>query len=352
MGPGLTLPGNNSLWNNTVAHQAATTQPSPVLANHGASDAWVPTPVPANNTPVVNNTTPTTPNTINQAPTYAQQQAAYAAQQAAAKAAQEAKVRGYLNDQVTGAQAYETQAGNTAGSTYNDQGRTLANTLNQVQTGINQKRVGIATSQINSIRNLVDTIKQGLQGEAVNLGNSNALDSSAANAVARIFSQYGNTQRNVINNDAAVQQNDQDTAQQQFNLQKDTGLVGLDNYKKTILDQIANDTISKLTAIDGMGQLQGVTGAVDVQGVKDAVLKNAQDKISQADQYVQGLVGGINPIAQGDIATKAYDLANRGVAGSGGITYQPINLNPAANLGGAPTAQLPLYMKPVTKQTS
>lgn len=265
---------------------------------------------------------------------------------AATQAAAQDKMRNYINDQVTGTTAGEMQSGNVAGSTYDSQGRDLAAQLTQGQTGINQARQGIAISQINSIKGLVDSIKSGLRGSAVNLGNSNALDSSAADAVGRIFSQYGNTQRNVINNDAAVKNSDQDVAQTNLGLQKDMGLRGLNVYKNTTLDQIANDTMQKLAALEGMGQLQGINGAVDINGIKQQVVNNAQQKIADADSYIQQLIGGINPTGADDIAKNAYALSNAGAAGSGNVGFTPLALNPASALGGAPTAQLPLYLKP------
>jgi nitrogen regulatory protein PII len=325
--------GSSMTGRTPTAGTPYTPPPAPAAAPSGAttnSGGNVPPPSNYTNTTTTNNTPAYNP----------------AAVAAAALAAAQAKVRGYINDQVAGATATDMNSGETAGSGYQTQGAQLANTINQGQTAINQKRIGIATSQINSIKGLVDNIKQGLRGSAVNLGNSNALDSSAADAVGRIFSQYGNTQRNVINNDAATQQNDQDVAQTQLGFQKDTGMQGLEQYKRDQLDKIATQAIQQLTAIDGMGQLQGIGSTVDIQGIKNQVLQNAQQKIADADKYVQGLLGGINPIGQDDIATKAYALSNAGATGSGGIGFTPLDTNPAAPLGGAPNAQLPLYLKP------
>lgn len=268
---------------------------------------------------------------------------------AVAKAAQDAKNLGYINDQVSGAQAGEMNSGSVAGSTYNTQGLNLADQLRQGQTGINQARQGIAMSQINSIKSLVDTIKQGLSGSAVTLGNSNALDSSAANAVGRIYTNYGNEQRNVINNDAAVKGQEQDVAQTNLGTQKDEGIRNLSTYRDTVLDQISNDTQQKLASIDGIAQLQGLSGKVDINGIKQQVIQNAQDKIAAADSYIQSLIGGITPTSADDTAKNAYALANSGVQSSGpGLTYQQSDINPTQQLGGAPTTQLPLYLKPKT----
>lgn len=266
---------------------------------------------------------------------------------AAAKAAADAKNLGYINDQVSGAEAGGMNSGSVAGSTYNTQGLNLVDQLRQGQTGINQSRQGIAMDQINSVKSLVDTIKQGLHGSAVSLGNSNALDSSAADAVSRIYANYGNEQRNVINNDAAVKNQSQDVAQTNLGIQKDEGVRNLSTYRDTVLDQIANDTQQKLSAIDGIAQLEGLSGKVDINGIKQQVIQNAQQKIADADTYIQNQLGGINPTSADDIAKNAYALANAGVKSSGGgIAYQQSDLNPTQNLGGAPTTQLPLYLKP------
>lgn len=268
---------------------------------------------------------------------------------AAAKAAADAKNLAYINDQVTGAQAGEMNSGSVAGSTYNTQGLNLVDQLRQGQTGINQARKSIGMDQINSIKSLADEIKQGLQGGAVTLANSNALDSSAANAVDRIYANYGNTQRNVINNEAAVKNDQQDTAQSNLDLQRNEGVRNLQTYRDTVLDQIGNDTTQKLAAIDGIASLQGLQGKVDVNGIKNAVIANAQQKIADADAYIQSQLKGVAPMTPDEIATQAYELANKGVQSSGsGLTYQTLPTNPTQNLGGAPNSQLPLYLKPKT----
>lgn len=269
---------------------------------------------------------------------------------AAAKAAQDAKTRAYINDQVNGTQAGLMQSGSAAGSDFDAQGRNLVGQLQTGQNSINEARKGIAVGQINSIKALVDSIHSGLRSGAVNLAGTNALDSSAAGAVGRIMTQYGTTQRNAINNDAAVKNDAQDVQQNQLGLQRDMGIHGLQSYKDNIISQITNDAQQKLSAIDGIAQLQGVGGAVDINGIKNAVVANAQQKLADADAYIQSQLGSINPTDRNALAQQAYELSNRGVAGSGGIGFDALAQDPAgiAQNGGAPIAQLPLYLKPKT----
>lgn len=318
------------------------TTPSPVQATSGTYYSGNSAPQQVSVAPVVNNT----PNNVQQTgPTQAQ----IAAQQAAAaKAAQDAKIRAYAQDQATGAQAGLMQSGSSGANDYTSQGINLAGQLQTGQNAINQARLNIGTSQINSIKGLVDAIKNGLQGARVGLGNSNAEDSSAADAISRIYSQYGNTQRNVINNDAAVKNADQDAQQSQLDLQREMGVHSLSSYKDNLISQITNQAQQQLSAIDGIASLQGVSGAIDINAIKNAVVQNAQQKLADADSYIQGRLGAVNPMAADQVAKQAYDLSNRGVAGSGGINFAPIQQtpDPSQTLGGATNFNLPLYTKP------
>lgn len=267
---------------------------------------------------------------------------------AAAKAAADAKVRAYAQDQASGAQAGLMQSGSSGANDFTSQGINLAGQLQTGQNAINQARLNIGVSQINSIKGLVDAIKSGLQSSRVGLGNTNAEDSSAADAISRIYSQYGNTQRNVINNDAAVKNADQDTQQSQLDLQREMGVHSLSSFKDNLINQISNQAQQQLSAIDGIAQLQGVSGAIDINAIKQAVVNNAQQKLADADAYIQSRLGAVTPTGADDIAHQAYDLSNRGVQGSGGTNFVPIQqgTDPSQTMGGATNFQLPLYTKP------
>jgi hypothetical protein len=274
---------------------------------------------------------------------------AAAAAASAAKAAHDAGIQNYIDDGTQRAQNDAASATGTATTNYNNQALNLLDTSRQGQNTINAARTGIAQNQIQSVKSLVNNIRQGLQSGAVRLGNSNALDSSAAGAVARIESQYGNDQTNVINNEAANKNNEQDIAQGNLGIQEAEGKRTLDSFKSTSIEQIGRDLQNQLLNIDQYAGLQGMTGHVDIAGLKSRAVADAQGKLAGVDQYLQNGMSGINPLGADAVAQKAYQLNNAGVVPSGpGLSYQlqqPANA-PAQQLGGAQLTQLPLYLKP------
>ncbi len=330
------LPGSTT---STTGGIIPTTSYSTVYPSAPATSA------PAASPPTVTATTPTPGPTTDTSGTGGTGGTATTTAQAAAQA----KLAAYIKDQTDAAVAGQMQSGVTAGGNYNNQGNSLVEQLQQGQSGIDSARKSIAVNQINSINQLADQIRQGLAGSRVTLANSNALDSSAADAVARIYSNYGDTQRNVINNGAAIKNDEQDTAQSNLGLQRALGENNLDTYKNTTIDQIANQTQQALSSLDSLGQMQGLTGAVDINGLKQQIVKNAQDKIAAADAYVQAKLAGVQALTPDQVAQRAATLVNAGTTSSnGGLTYQ--QLTPATatnpNAGAAVPASMPLYLKP------
>lgn len=262
------------------------------------------------------------------------------------QAAAQAKLTAYLQDQAKSVLSGNLKSADVFGNTYNNQGNSLIEQIQQGQSGIDQARKGIAVNQINSINQLADTIREGLKGQQVSLANSNALDSSARDAVARIFAQYGNTQRNVINNGAAVQNDAQDTAQSNLELQRALGLNNLHSTRDSTIDGIVQTIASQLATLDGTGQLQGITGAFDSNALKQQVADHANSLAAADDQRINDQLGGIHALTGTDLAQKAAALVNAGTVSSGaGLPFQQLMAPTPTN--GAPTAaSIPLYLKP------
>ena len=268
-----------------------------------------------------------------------------AAQTAAAlKVTQDAQFQDYLNHQSQSVQDSGTGSADAFGSSYRGSADALINSINGSQSGINEARKGIATGQINSIRGLIDNIQQGLQGGRVSLGNTNALDSSAAQAIGRIMSQYGITQRNSINNDAAVKNDAQDVAQTNLGLTRETGLSTLHGQRDAGLGTINTQLDQGLQGLQSTAALRGITPSFDSAGIKSTVSGHAQGLTNAIDQYITAKLGGINALTPDEVAQKAYGLSNAGVAGTASAGFTPLTAigDPSQMNGGASTSQLPI----------
>ncbi len=233
-------------------------------------------------------------------------------------------------------------------------GDTLDTSTVQGQNAIDQARKGIGLTQINSIKALMNTIRQGLQGTGVSLGNTNALDSSAAGAAARAYSRYGNVQTNSINNTASVGNEAQDSAQSSLNTatsngldyiakQRDAAIAGIQAQASTALQSLATT----------VAYLGGDASQIDVKGIQAQIIQNAQDQLAQVDQHIQSMIGAVHAATPDQTAQAAEAAQNAGVVPSGSTPYQiasPV-ATPTVASQGAPTTLIPLALKPKTSTT-
>lgn len=239
---------------------------------------------------------------------------------------------------------------NLAGS-LGEQGQNLSNEIQTGQNNINLARTQIGTTQINTIKQLMSTIKDGLQGTGVQLGNSNALDSSAADAAARAYANYGNVGTNAANNTAATGQEGQDVAQNNLDLTSSTGLASIKAARDSAIGQIQANAASALDSLaTSITYLGGDPNSVQVQKMQAQIVANAQNELDQVDQNIQGLIsGGVQPLNPNQVQGAAETASNAGVTPSSGNQYTTTNLpansaiaTPQTTLGGAQTSLIPL----------
>lgn len=267
-----------------------------------------------------------------------------------AQDAQNAKIAAYLQSGQDSQLQSGLQEGSSAGSNYQGQAGQLYSTVAQGENTINEARKNIGINQINSIKDLMSTIRNGLAGTGVQLGNTNALDSSAAGAAARAYANYGNVETNKINNSAETGNADQDTQQQNLDIVKTTGLTGLKAFRDNAVSTITTDAQRGLDSLAStIAMLGGDASKIDVAGIRQQILDNAQAKLAQVDQYIQGNINPTAGMAKEDVAKNAYAGANAGVIPSGpGLGFQLADPNaaPTQTLGGADTSLIPLALKP------
>lgn len=215
------------------------------------------------------------------------------------------------------------------------------------QQGIDQGRENNALNRIRSLSDLRDSVRQGVQSGSVQLSNNNALDSSAAEALAKGYGRFGTQQQGDIMNEYALANRDIDTQQSNLNLERDQGLRDLENYKLSQANQIGNSVYDRLAAISEAALGQGVDGAIgDVNSYKQQIINEALGAIQALDQQLRGGVGGIQALGQDQIEANAYKLANAGgqALPDNGFSYETApGVGPIQN--GAPIAQFPMVRR-------
>lgn len=300
--------------------------------------------------PITSSPTPSTSTTTPTAPAPPPSPGQTPAQQAAAATAAAQK-----QAQINAAINYGTSNAIAAGSAgTSEQAANLKSTGDQYQAAqeagqndINLARTQIGTTQINSIKQLQETIKNGLQGVGVQLGNSNALGSSAADAAARAYATYGNVQTNAANNTAATGNLAQDTAQNNLDITTKADLDQLNNARDAAIANIQGNAISALNNLGTLVSvyLQGDPSQINAPAIQQQIVSNAQGELSQVDQNYQSLIGGINPMSTQQIATGAEAASNAGVVPASGAPYNPVTAPSTSGAisqpyGGAPAPSL------------
>lgn len=297
-----------------------TTNPAYPAASASSSSQSASTPTP---TP----TPPPTPPPPSDPPT---DPAAAAA--AAAAAATQDKINQLI---VTGTNA--AQAGGVGGTAAGNQQLTdLGTNANVAITGqqnaIDEARKEIGVTQINSVKQLQNTIKDGLQGTGVELGDSNALSSSAAQAAARAYANYGNVGTNTANNTAAVANEGQDVQQSDLEVIKAADKTQLDSARDAAVQSITAQAAQALDALQTqITYLGGDPNSVNVQQIKQGIVQSAQDDLAQIDSNYQNMINGSAPATSDQTAQAAEAASNAGVVPSSGTPYSTTNItqNPA-----------------------
>lgn len=259
---------------------------------------------------------------------------------AAAAAAKQAQITSAINYGTSNAIA-AGQAGTTgAGATIGEQGDQDLTAIQQGQNAIDLARTQAGATQISSIRQLQNTIKNGLQGTGVQLGNSGALSSSAADAAARAYAQYGDVQTNAANNTAASSNIAQDTQQTNLN---DLTANDTDALNKARDDAVATIQGNAIAALNNLGTLVSVylggdASQINAPAIQAQIVQQAQDDLNQVDTNYTGLLQGVHPLQTGDVATAAETMANAGTnpASSSPYSATPLTGASSALSGGAP----------------
>lgn len=233
---------------------------------------------------------------------------------AAAAAAKNAQITSAINYGTSNAIAAGQAGTSGAGASIGEQGDQDLTAVEQGQNAIDLARTQAGATQISTIRQLQNTIKNGLQGTGVQLGNSGALSSSASDAAARAYAQYGDVETNAANNGAAEANIAQDTQQNNLNDLTENDMDSLNKARDDAVSTIQGNAISALNNLGTLVSvyLGGDASQINAPAIQAQIVQQAQDDLDQVDQNYTGLLKGVHPLQTGDVATAAETMANAG----------------------------------------
>lgn len=264
-----------------------------------------------------------------------------------AQAAQRADVERGVRTSQTGYRDAATQQATDVRNKYqNDTQKWLA-TLQNTQDDINS---GLANNALNlrrSMGNIASGIRQGIKSGGVQLANMNAVDSGAAEAMARAYATMGNQQAGDANNEAALAANEFGTQQVKLNRDRDEGVAGFDREREAELSRIRGDLHNKLAALDAEAAGKGINGVVDMN-IVNAVVNQAVAQLAAVDNIRKQRLGGISAFDAARANQEAARMDEMGMEGSSpfsagteGIAFGQGGESPM----GAATSQLPQYAR-------
>lgn len=264
-----------------------------------------------------------------------------------AQAAQRADIERGVRTSQTGYRDAATQQATDVRNKYqNDTQKWLA-TLQNTQDEINS---GLANNALNlrrSMGNIASGIRQGIKSGGVQLANMNAVDSGAAEAMARAYATMGNQQAGDANNEAALAANEFGTQQVKLNRDRDEGVAGFDREREAELSRIRGDLHNKLAALDAEAAGKGVNGVVDMN-IVNAVVNQAVAQLAAVDNIRKQRLGGISAFDAARANQEAARMDKMGMegtspfsAGTEGIAFGQGGESPM----GAATSQLPQYAR-------
>lgn len=220
-------------------------------------------------------------------------------------------------------------------------------TIQNGQDDINSGKANTALNLRRSMANIAGGIRQGIKSGGVQLANMNAVDSGAADALARAYATMGNQQAGDANNEAALKFNELDVTQTKLNRDRDEGVAGFDRERDAEVSRIRGDLRNKLAILDAQAAAEGADGVVDMD-IVDQVINNAVAQLSAVDRMRNQRLAGLKALGMNEVNQRAAEMDAAGIEGTSpfatgteGISFGVAGESPL----GASTSQLPQYAR-------
>jgi len=230
-----------------------------------------------------------------------------------------------------------TAAGNRLA--YNNDSQDFVTGQRTGQNTINSGRVNNALNLRRSMSAIASGVRQGMRSGAVNLANMNAMDSGAAEAMARALARQGNQQAGTVNNEAQIAENTFQTDQNNLGIQRQQGLGRLKSWRDTKVNEISTKLWQNLSELDAQAQGQGVGGAVDM-GIRDRVVGDASRQLDEVDAVTQQELAKIGGLDYNGVQAQVSQMEQAGQEVANPFTYEggglQVGNGGTTNTGGAP----------------
>ena len=218
----------------------------------------------------------------------------------------------------------------------------LIDSLKSGQLSIDRKGIQNELSRKQASQGILGMVGRGIQSGGVQLANRNAGDSSGKEAIARAYSQLGQSEMAGVNNQ--FNQNEYLRTQDQlnFNEQQAGGLRNLEFDKQKVINNVVAHAQSKFAELDAAMVNAGIPDRIAIEQEKERVRQEILGVLNGFDAELSQGRESAKPVTPEFIRSEANRLATTGAAAD-----NPFNFStnvPAQFQGTGPFASsLPIF---------
>lgn len=193
--------------------------------------------------------------------------------------------------------------------------------LTKGQRAIDNSSIQNELARMSGRAGVLDMIGTGINSGGVVLSNKGAINSSAADALARAYNTIGQKQLSGVNNqyetgNMNIQQQQQDLNDQTKQFQRH-----LEDNKQTAVNKIVQDASSALASLNAAAQNASLADRIDIEGQKAAIRNQALSSLAQYDTTLSNGIAGVTPSTVDANRAKASSMITAGVAPDNAFSY-------------------------------
>ena len=219
----------------------------------------------------------------------------------------------------------------------------LFNSIRSGQKSITRARENVELNRLNGIRDILGFVRDGLKQGTTRLSQTNSLDSSATDSLARAYSDIGADKNRALGNQAFLENRDIDTSQEELDVQEGSGRNDFNRIRDEQVQTIGNQMRQQLLSLDQQAAGLSIPDRIAVDAEKQRVIDEGLAQLAEVDRWLQEQLGTVNPASQDAIRAAARELQTAGTAGE-----NPFDLGgtPGQTMTGPAISQLPLFTRP------
>ena len=193
--------------------------------------------------------------------------------------------------------------------------------LKSGQRAIDQKAVQNEMSRESGRLGVVDAVGSGIRNAGVMLSAKGATSSSAADEIAKLYSQFGRKQLSNVGNQYEL--GNQDVANAQEDLGMDTAQFQrhYEEQKNSAVNTIVQDASSKLAALNAAAQNASLADRIDIESQKAAIRNQALNALAGYDNSLREGVSSVSAASTDTNRAKAKSALIAGTAPENAFDY-------------------------------